>query len=157
MMMLFWSMTALMVLVALFTVLPWIPSKKLKTFICLFISTFSYGLYLHYGYASKIHDYYASENRQARAKLLEIRPLVAILSKHEIKLRMRLEEVPEDRMAKCQLWDVLAIRALQGGDPNLADRYWEEALKNLPNSPEAQALRVRIINLKENVKDFSKN
>ncbi len=152
----FWLITMAMVLISYLCILPWLiksPINKLViALIAIFTPLFSYLSYHYLGYSSKLDEYYSENALAEREKQLEIRPLLAELNKDEVRLVLHLEEFPDDVMTKCKLMDILAIRALQSGDKSLADRYWQEALKLLPKTSEAEYLRHRMLNLRERLR-----
>ena len=101
---------------------------------CIFITitTISYTLYFHWGSSQYLAEYYAPESELLRQKHKAFRPLLAEFIKEEFRLSARLEENPKDIEAQYRLYDLLAIKALQGGDQKLAAQYWNEAAKIAP-------------------------
>lgn len=159
-----------MIAVAFMCVLPWLlrsfhsncnSNCKEKSYlliaIMVFIPGFSYLMYNQLGHSSEIDAYYSEASLKVRARRLEIRPLLSELGKEEVRLRLRLEEFPNDIMVQCKLLDLLAIRALQAGDRDLADRYWQEALRQLPNSSDVEGLRNRMLDLRKHLKENKRN
>ena len=149
MLLLFWAITAFLTLVAIGFFLPWIGSRKLAVMIVVLFSTIVYGLYTHWGSSQLLGSYYSGEDLKVHGKEAKLRRLMTEFKKQEYRLRLRLEENPEEMDAKWRLLDLLAIKALLEGNPDLARQDWEEALKKVPENLKPE-FSDKLKNLKNN-------
>lgn len=143
-MIIFWICTLILCLCALCFILPWVPSIKMRFAYIIFLVIGSYALYHAFGSASHLKDYCSEESTRMRANLTRIQPLLTEFKKQEIKLKMHLEEFPNDALAECQLLDIMAIKALQNQQRQEAIKYWEQALKKLPNKEEHKVFKAHM-------------
>ncbi len=116
-----------MAILACACILPGLQNKKQKWAIILIVFVASYSLYSILGSSDHLMEYYSSSNQAILEKVQTARPLFAELAKQEIKLRLRLEEEPNDKVAQCKLYNVLSLRALETGDIELSQRYKQQA------------------------------
>lgn len=134
----FWVTTVLLLILAFGFFLPWIRAWRFSLgLICLF-SVISYGLYGYWGSSRDLSHYYSTEEAHYRLKQADFQVLLAEFRKEEFRLRLRLEQDPKDIEATWRLLDLLAIKALQDGDPKLAIQYWESALDKVPEDLKSQ-------------------
>lgn len=152
MLILFWGLTGLLTLCAFAFILPGLQGWRTKVFMAVLLSGFSYVLYLNLGQGLALKQYYSDLGEETRFKQTEMRPLLTTLHKREFLLRQRLEEFPDDRDAKWQLMEVLGIKALEAGQSAEAMQYWDLCLKLMPETPDRQIFRDRIVRLKARLK-----
>lgn len=152
MVILFWCITVVLTLITILCLWPWYRNIKFHFLFILFFCISSYALYFYYGSSLLLSDYYSKDSQKARIQLLSIRPNLSLLLKQEVSLRLRLEDFPEDTVTECQLLDILAMRALQQGEHQLALQYWQKSLQQLPNNDETLALRNRMLKVSTIVK-----
>lgn len=124
---LFWFITFILLILACLCIWPGLSNIKQRIMNSLYIVVFAYGLYFYLGQSQHLKYYYSPEFSEIQTKLALIRPMFAELAKKEVRLRLRLIEKPDDLSTQCQLYDTLAIRALQTGDETLALRYRQQA------------------------------
>lgn len=134
----FWSATALLLLLAFGFFLPWMRSWRLSVFLIFVLSLSSYGLYVYWGSSRYLPHYYSKEEQLYRIKQTDFQLLLAEFRKEEFRLRLRLENNPNDIDAEWRLLDLLAIKALQNNDRKLAIQYWESALGKVPQDLKSQ-------------------
>lgn len=147
MLMIFWASTILLLICALICILPWLPNLRLKILTGFLIFFTAYGFYYHLGRSASLPSYYALEKNLQGIKQSEFRSLLIEFKKQEYRLRVRLEDNPEDIDAEWQLLDVLAIKALQNSDYARAVQYWEAAIKKIPNGSEYNEVKARLYDL----------
>ncbi len=134
----FWVSTSLLLLCAFIFILPWVKSWRFGLSIALFVGLTTYGLYSKLGYGSYLKHYYSEDEQILRSKQDDFRELLAEFRKQEFRLKLRLEENPNDLDAEWRLLDLLSIKALQHGDITLAKDYWDKALLKMPEQYRAQ-------------------
>lgn len=144
----FWSSTTVLLILALGFFLPWLRSWRLSLFLICVIFASSYGLYIYWGSSRYLPHYYSKEEQLYRLRQTEFQLLLAEFRKEEFRLRLRLERDPNDVDAEWRLLDLLAIKALQDGNRQLAVQYWESALGKVPKGLRSQ--------FKEKIQQFSK-
>ena len=128
----FWSITALLLILAFGFFLPWIRAWWFSLGLIFLFAVISYGLYDYWGSSHQLSHYYSKEEAYYRQRQADFQVLLAEFRKEEFRLRLRLEHDPKDIEATWRLLDLLAIKALQDGDPKLAIQYWESALNKVP-------------------------
>src|SRR5258708_32115326 len=109
----FWVATLLLLVCAFWFVLPWLRSLQDSIFIFFIISLIAYGLYFNLGNARYLSAYYSQDEKLLRLRQVEFRQLLAEFRKEEFRLKLRLEENPNDLDAEWRLLDLLGIKALQ--------------------------------------------
>jgi predicted GIY-YIG superfamily endonuclease len=137
MILLFWLLTALLFLLALAFMVPWLKLYKFHLPIYVVMGCLSYSLYSMWGSSSLVAEYYSSlaqeKNDEQRVRL---RVLFVELKKQEYRLRQHLEAFPKDYMAHSQLLELVAIESLQQGNKARAKHCLEAAIKEISNQKE---------------------
>lgn len=141
----FWVATVLMLGCACLFALPWIGIGRAAICVVLCIYGVAYGLYARWGSSHYLTSYYSTQEKQQRAQQRVFRPLWIAFRKEEFRLRLRLEENPQDIDAEWRLLDLLAIKAINQGDIKIAREYWGLALKKIPNTIESQPIQTMIL------------
>jgi hypothetical protein len=142
----FWICTIILLLLALGFVLPRLHSFRAGVLVTLGLAAVTYSLYGQWGSSSHLDQYYSKEEDLYRTKQFEFRKLLTEFKKQEFRLRLRIEEDPDDHEAQWQLFDLLAIKALQNREYEQAMAYWEAALKKLPANNKNNEIKERILN-----------
>jgi len=133
MIILFWVLTAVLLILAFGFVIPWLKGTPLQFGIYGIIAVCSYALYFSLGSSHLLKNYYTETKVKDREQVARIQPLFMELKRQEYRLRQHLEAFPGDDQSHSQLLELLAIQALQQGNRLLAKHYLESALLKLPN------------------------
>jgi cytochrome c-type biogenesis protein CcmH/NrfG len=144
-MMIFWLVCLILLFFASAFILPWLPQKRARLCFVLFLIMFTFGCYYYFGSSQQLTSYYVTLVEFPKQKISNVQKLFTEFKKYEFKLRQRLEDNPKDIDAEWRLLDVLAIKALQNGELELAKAYWENALKKLPEGEATLLARERIL------------
>ncbi len=146
----FWVFTVILLIIAFGCFVPWIRAWRLSLVLMGLFSIVSYGLYTHWGSHQHLAHYYSSEEEAYRLKQAEFQILLAEFRKEEFRLRLRLEQNPQDIAAEWRLLDLLGIKALQNGDAKLAVQYWESAFDKAPTDLKPQ-FKEKILKFKPSI------
>ncbi len=144
MVILFWLITFLLLGCAFLFVLPGLRNWRIRILVAMIIAGVIYGLYFQWGNSQRLKVYYSKEDQVLREQQIAFRPMLTEFKKEEFRLRLRLEENPNDNDAEWRLLDLLAIKAITNKEHKLAERYWQAALKKIPEDVEHRAIKHRI-------------
>jgi hypothetical protein len=108
----FWISTLFLGVIAQAFFLPWVKQPALRVMMMTVFLGSAYGLYFYWGSSTFLPQYYSEKETAFRKRQPELRILLTEFKKEEYRLRLRLEENPNDKEVLKQLTELLKIKAL---------------------------------------------